>query len=403
MILFHNMGTLLAPAGAKKLFESILLVALSAVLSAGVFAEERVSVFSEQREDHGYDFYAESRHVIPVWLNLSFERLTNLVPSTGMPFTGRVEPNTERTYLFSLTPTVEYGRLGYSIRYSVARGDPTEVRHDDDYTYVFPFAHGSKHRLTQGYDGEFTHFGENRYALDFEMPEGTPVHAARGGLVVELKLDSSSGGAHPRYAGLANYVLIEHSDGTFGNYVHLRRGGAVVAVGDFVSAGEHIGYSGNTGQSSGPHLHFDVRVPTVDGRMQSIPTLFLSHDGTSITPRAGEFFYSYHPGERPFEVFFGRDLTNDHYAEYARKVERSNTIEFRTEEHDLTYVVFVANGYDHDIVAEIDFGVRGVRPSITVPTSIVVPARTEVFVSLFRPDPGARIIEIIPRVRTYRR
>ena len=58
----------------------------------------------------------------------------------------------------------------------------------------------------------------------------------------------------------ANYVKIRHDDGTIGNYVHLQHDGVLVEVGDKVRTGDVIGMSGNTGFTTGPHLHFEVRV-----------------------------------------------------------------------------------------------------------------------------------------------
>ena len=71
------------------------------------------------------------------------------------------------------------------------------------------------------------------------MPEGTPVHAARDGVVVGTKDDSNRGGSSKKYEWDANFVLIRHSDGTLGHYVHLQKGGVTVKVGDtvFYSAG----------------------------------------------------------------------------------------------------------------------------------------------------------------------
>lgn len=133
-----------------------------------------------------------------------------------------------------------------------------------------PFVAGRNVQISQGYHGNFSHFDLGRYALDFPVPEGTPITAARGGTVVATRSDSDMGCGELRCADQANYIVIDHGDGTYGRYYHLQRNGVAVDVGDVVCAGETIGQSGNTGFSSGPHLHFDV----IDSFSQSLPIYF---------------------------------------------------------------------------------------------------------------------------------
>ena len=130
------------------------------------------------------------------------------------------------------------------------------------------------YRITQGYGGRFSHKGSNEYALDWKMPEGTPVRAARGGLVVKVKDDSDRGGGSVAYDRYNNYVLIRHSDGTLGHYCHLQKGGVKVHPGEMVAVGEIIALSGNTGFSSGPHLHFSVFKTRNGQERVSIPVRF---------------------------------------------------------------------------------------------------------------------------------
>jgi murein DD-endopeptidase MepM/ murein hydrolase activator NlpD len=73
-----------------------------------------------------------------------------------------------------------------------------------------------------------------------------------------------------KYGGRANYVRILHADGTMGLYAHLEEGGVLVQVGQHVRAGQEIGLSGNTGFTTGPHLHFAVQVNR-GMRLESIP------------------------------------------------------------------------------------------------------------------------------------
>jgi murein DD-endopeptidase MepM/ murein hydrolase activator NlpD len=126
----------------------------------------------------------------------------------------------------------------------------------DQYIYELPFAEGTRHKVIQGYGGMFSH--KNKAALDFGMPEGTPVHAAREGTVYSFRDDSNEGGPFPNYERKANYIIIKHNDGSFGCYWHIQKNGVVVKKG-MVDKGQLIGYSGKTGFVLYPHLHFSVK------------------------------------------------------------------------------------------------------------------------------------------------
>lgn len=128
--------------------------------------------------------------------------------------------------------------------------------HDDDHLYSLPFAPGAAYEVSQSHTNLSTHHMGNRYAIDFSMPVGSPVHAARGGLVVSTYADSDRQGVDGE--ATANHIWIEHSDGTIGKYLHLKQGGVLVREGERVQSGDEIGLSGNTGFSSGAHLHFSV-------------------------------------------------------------------------------------------------------------------------------------------------
>ena len=105
--------------------------------------------------------------------------------------------------------------------------------------------------------------GWQAYAYDFGHAEGGKILAARGGTVYDLDESSSKNGfnaATPCDPGVGNYLVIKHEDGTFGVYWHMKHNGVLVKVGDHVKQGDEIALSGNTGHSSGPHLHFDTRI-----------------------------------------------------------------------------------------------------------------------------------------------
>jgi murein DD-endopeptidase MepM/ murein hydrolase activator NlpD len=100
--------------------------------------------------------------------------------------------------------------------------------------------------------------------VDFAVPQGTPIYAASEGVVA---------GARPN-GGYGNWVRIEHGDGIATAYGHLSRFAPRIKPGVRVSRGELVGLSGNTGRSTGPHLHFEV---IADGK----PVDPLAHAGVA--------------------------------------------------------------------------------------------------------------------------
>ncbi len=109
-------------------------------------------------------------------------------------------------------------------------------------------------RISSGF-GRRTHpvtgeVGKMHTGVDFAVGEGTTVHAAEAGTVILAEW----------YSGYGNAVIIDHGGGMWTLYGHLRNGGTSVKVGDRVSSGEKIAESGSTGRSTGPHLHFEVRI-----------------------------------------------------------------------------------------------------------------------------------------------
>jgi len=371
-----------------------ILVLLALLVTTGVSAqEELVTVYGETLEDGSVMIRASSEHIIPVYLNVNLPQLINMEADTEVPFGTELAPGATGVSLFTLTPTRTSGRVGYSLSYGFARGNPFTATHDDEFTYLIPFAHGEKRRLSQGFSGDFSHFGENEYAVDFEMPVGTPIYAARGGLVAEVKEDSRIGGASASYSDDANYVLVMHEDGSFAHYVHLRYGGAAVEPGDRVLEADLIGYSGNTGRSSGPHLHFDVRLPTAEGRMESIPFLFRGDGGSALVPMEGRFYYAYHPGGPRFEPVLGSDIRLEDFAGYAETFTAEDGIEIRVEQIDLTFLVFIQNGLPREADVTIGFQLRGLTSDNGTSVERSVPARTEVLATILRPIEGASSIQ----------
>ncbi|MER6208959.1 MULTISPECIES: M23 family metallopeptidase [unclassified Streptomyces] len=114
-----------------------------------------------------------------------------------------------------------------------------------------------------------THSGQ-----DFAVPSGTNVVAAHGGTVV--KAGGNGAGDGPAYG---NAIVIKHGNGTYSQYAHLSR--IDVRVGQVVKTGQHIARSGNTGNSTGPHLHFEIRTTANYGSAID-PVAFLRGKGVSV-------------------------------------------------------------------------------------------------------------------------
>jgi murein DD-endopeptidase MepM/ murein hydrolase activator NlpD len=125
-----------------------------------------------------------------------------------------------------------------------------------------PFACGRIHTVSQGHDTG-SHKYNDTYAWDFRMPEGTPIVAARDGLVRMARGDSTEGGCDEKFAPKANYVVVSHGDGLETQYLHFSA--VVVKPGERVKQGQLLGFSGATGWSCGPHLHFKVAKETGRG------------------------------------------------------------------------------------------------------------------------------------------
>jgi hypothetical protein len=125
-----------------------------------------------------------------------------------------------------------------------------------------PFACGRIHTVSQGHDTG-SHKHNDTYAWDFRMPEGTPIVAAKDGTVRMARGDSTEGGCDEKFAPKANYVVISHGDGLETQYLHFNA--VVVKPGERVKQGQLIGFSGATGWSCGPHLHFKVARETGRG------------------------------------------------------------------------------------------------------------------------------------------
>ena len=233
------------------------------------------------------DFHA------PVEIRLEIVHSNDLkLPSADHPMAWVLPPRSETNLLqlFLLESAVQ-PELEYQFRYMP--GDP-RARHAPTQPYRAPFAMSSDHRVTQAYPDATTHVApDSRYAVDIAMPVGTDVVAARGGIVFDIVSKNFRSGLDVELDGpAANVIRILHDDGTYAIYAHLNTNTIRVKPGDVVERGQYIADSGNTGFSSGPHLHFAV-VRNVGLQVQSVPVTFAGPGSVEVVPSTGLFLMAY--------------------------------------------------------------------------------------------------------------
>lgn len=219
------------------------------------------------KKDKGvHSLFVRNDTYAPVEVELQVTALKNVLGVTEQTI-HRVIPARSALRLAVLSPRQAGKALSYTPKLRYSLGDPG--RQPQGYSYPLPWQ-GGPFRLSQGPNGAFSHFGiKSRYAMDIAMPEGTPIIAARAGTVVKTENGQSGHGADPS----GNFVRILHDDGTMGVYLHLMRGSVSVKEGQHVVVGSALARSGNTGNSSGPHLHFVVQRNGGLG-LESIPYRF---------------------------------------------------------------------------------------------------------------------------------
>ncbi|MBA1279227.1 MULTISPECIES: M23 family metallopeptidase [Pseudomonadaceae] len=208
---------------------------------------------------------------VPVEVVLRLTRMVN-VAGVGKGVVRKTVPARTRMRIATLRkrqsgyPLMYQQSFSYSLIYSPEPGKKGSV---GGYAYALPWK-GGPFRISQGAGGDFSHNSpKGRFAVDIAMPVGTPIVAARAGTVVKIRNDQH--GRRPDPAG--NYVRILHDDGTHSAYLHLKRGSVQVKSGQQVKIGSLLGQSGNTGRSTGPHLHFVVQ-KKIEDSLISVPFRF---------------------------------------------------------------------------------------------------------------------------------
>jgi murein DD-endopeptidase MepM/ murein hydrolase activator NlpD len=253
--------------------------------NAAEIPKDRAVHFLERKYNNLTTLYARLDHCSEATITIRV-KLKNMVASQLLPLT--VDANGRREFdLLTILPADRTKAWNYELKEQWQIGRRGDVK-NSPFVYALPYL-GDQHVVGQGHLGKFSHYqgSGNEYAIDWNMPVGTIVAAAREGAVVAVRQDSDVHGTSKKYEGAANYVVIRHDDGTFAEYIHLRKNGALVQLGEKVRVHQPVALSGNTGFSDGPHLHFAVFCNIDGDRRRTIPVLFRARDGRAVTPKEG--------------------------------------------------------------------------------------------------------------------
>ncbi len=255
--------------------------AVPATESSGPAVSDRqprpIYVLHSEPVGGGSRYTVSNRVAGPIEVACSLSDASNIVSDPPLPLRLTLAAHAERTVtrLRGLDPA-QPARA--EVRCQAVLGDPA-ARPANNVHYRLPFYAGTAWTLQQGFDGPFSHqTDQSRYALDFGVPIGTPILAARSGTVMEVEEEFHGHGLDlERYGDRANYVRILQGDGSMAVYAHLAPESVIVLPGERVRTGDFLGKSGDTGYTTGPHLHFVVQ-RNAGMRLLSIP---FSMDGVN--------------------------------------------------------------------------------------------------------------------------
>jgi len=223
----------------------------------------------------------------PVEIELKLTDAINVLTEPPLPARFVIPGQQEQT-LVGLGPLDPQRGFQYRLNMSSVPGRPisTPVK---DIVILPPFAPEGQFPISQGFQGEKTHLTpESEFAIDIAMPVGTAIHAVRSGTVMDVEEDFNSGGTDmEKFVDKANHVRILHKDGTMAVYAHLDLASVSVRPGSRIRAGQKIARSGNTGFSTGPHLHFVIQQNT-GMKLISVPFKFQTATGAPATPEANQ-------------------------------------------------------------------------------------------------------------------
>jgi len=239
------------------------------------------------------EFVAHNEFYAPVEVRVEFIEITGVeYPHPDQILRWVIDPRSDQL-LLNLEVLQDVAAPFVEYRFEYMPGDPTAV-HRPVAGYQAPFSVGREFAITQAYPDAMTHRTlDSVLAVDIAMPVGTDVLAAREGIVFDVASDNYRGGLDlSRDGEAANIIRILHDDGTLSLYAHLNWNSIRVKPGDRVRAGQYIADSGNTGFTSGPHLHFSVQRNS-GLTIESLPVVFKGANSSEVVPATGDVLTAY--------------------------------------------------------------------------------------------------------------
>jgi len=250
------------------------------------FEPPEVRLF-EREDNAGLALIAKNTFFAPIQLAYRLSQLQNVASNAPRDGLTVLPPRSE-------LPVIEVGKavpgqnISFQYEFQFLPGEPG-AEHKPAQAYRLPFALSTTIAVSQAFPDTTTHGDPgSQYAIDFVMPVGTHVFAAREGVVIDVASGFFEHGTDLKVDGpRANIVRVLHDDGTMSLYGHLNWNTIRVVPGQHVARGEYLADSGNTGFTTGPHLHFVVQ-RNRGGGLVSVPIEFTGPAGAPITVRSRE-------------------------------------------------------------------------------------------------------------------
>lgn len=270
-----------------KLITCILFIALGSLTGKTQSLTNNFVKMTVTENNDVFEVYFENIAYFDLTVTVKMA-LTNLQPSQELPYSDGLFGK-EKKKFFELK-IIDTGQAGkYNSTFNTKIGNMNAV-HDSNYVYRLPFKTGAGYKVVQGFFGTYSHDEKSPYAVDFKMPLGTPVHAAREGAVVGFFAKAGKGGPIESLAPFSNYVFIRHADRTIGAYHHLHKNSIIVRIGQKIERGQMIARSGSSGFSFAPHLHFEVFKTKSGTEKESLAIKFQTKENIITEPIEGKTY-----------------------------------------------------------------------------------------------------------------